>query len=83
MKREQIFLLIAKERERQDKRWGRDFPERPASYWLGILVEELGEVAKAVIEGKPMHVKNELIHTAAVIFSWLELGEALADKKRM
>ena len=66
-----ILDQIAKERERQDIKWGQQNHEN--GYWLAILMEEVGEVAKAIVEGSgPSTVRTELIHVAAVCVSWLE-----------
>ncbi len=83
MTRKEIIALINAERNKQDKKWGRNFPGRSQTYWLGILTEEIGEIAKATIEeeiGLQANVEEELIHAAAVIFSWLELGMAKEEK---
>jgi NTP pyrophosphatase (non-canonical NTP hydrolase) len=43
--------LVLEERRRQDARWGRAFDRRlPAGSWLAVLGEEVGEVAKALLE---------------------------------
>lgn len=59
-----IFEEIRKERERQDKL----HPIHPVdpSYALPILVEEVGEVAKAILENKKEEYRKELIEVAAV-----------------
>ncbi len=51
------------------EKWG-DFP-RADSLWLMILVEEVGEVAKAMLEGKQLDFMNELLDCAAVVIEWL------------
>jgi len=76
---------IAKERNRQDDKWG--VQEHDMLYWLGILMEEVGEVAKAIIEtpkGKtyptPLidaekwmdEIRDELIQVAAVAAAAVE-----------
>ena len=57
--------LINAERARQLEKWGvqnHDFP-----LWSLILIEEVGEFAKAILEGENMSdIKNELIQIAAV-----------------
>lgn len=42
------LMAVAEERERQDRKWGEQNHE--PVYWVGILTEELGEVAKEAIE---------------------------------
>lgn len=68
MSQEVVLQEILEERARQDCKWGEQ--NHPALYWLGILVEEVGEVAKAIIERR--RYKEELIQTAAVCVGWLE-----------
>jgi len=67
---EYIVKRILDERATQDEKWG---TSRVLSHlmWNAILGEEIGEAAKAVVEGSPELV-NELIQSAAVIFAWLE-----------
>lgn len=67
--------LIMEERRRQDKKWGEQ--NHSDLYWLGILTEELGELAKAIIENKPTNfdygeVNRELTQVAAVALAWME-----------
>ena len=67
MERQDIFLLIEGERERQEKLHAKVDSEL---YMLAVLTEEIGEVAKAVQEGT--NVVEELIQVAAVAIRWLE-----------
>ncbi len=39
---------------------------------LGILTEELGEVARAIIERDDANLTVELVQVAAVVVAWLE-----------
>lgn len=78
-----IVEEILQERRRQDRKWG-DSSRHSNLYWLGILVEEVGEVAKDLIESssernffevldcKDESYRFELIRTAAVCLAWLE-----------
>ena len=61
---------IMEERARQDAKWG--VQNHPNLYWLGILMEEVGEAAKALIEGKIDLLYGELVQVAAVGLAWLE-----------
>lgn len=66
--------LIMEERARQDeirkgKPWERDNGDL---YWLGILVEEVGETAAEIIEGNDTKTGVELVQVAAVALAWLE-----------
>ena len=83
MERDYIFSLIDEERDRQDLLHPR--PQRKKSdnedieiianlidqtEFLAVLVEETGEVARA-LQGEGS-LKEELIHTASVCVRWLE-----------
>lgn len=76
--------LLCVEREKQDKKWGEqnhDFPR-----WLEILLEEIGEMAKAHLEQYPnpnkaqassnkFYLESELIQCAAVLKVMWEVGK--------
>ncbi len=80
-----IWKLILAERKRQDEKWGRMPRNIRDADWLGILMEEIGEVSKNLNkyrdgdeleylgtgEYRSMN-ETELTHCAAVIVSWLE-----------
>ena len=61
---------IMLERLKQDQKWGEQ--NHVDLYWLGILSEELGELAKAIIEVKSDDIYNELIQVTAVGLAWAE-----------
>lgn len=69
---EAVLDLIRTERMRQEKRWGEQ--NHSDLYWLGILMEEVGEVARAIIEGYGWEKDRdkELIQVAAVAVAWME-----------
>lgn len=70
MNRMAIYQRIDEERERQEARFGgnvHDWYE-----WLPILMEELGEAARAMLTGTVQDVERELIHAAAVIVAMIE-----------
>ena len=78
---------ILRERERQDEKWGSQ-RTNPPLYWLGILVEEVGELSKALIEpvgprelvaALAGEVRKELVQVAAVALCWLEAMEGESD----
>jgi NTP pyrophosphatase (non-canonical NTP hydrolase) len=80
--RQWVFDRINEERDRQDTKWGEN-RDLPNDTWLRVLVEEVGEVARAihdcpkigsaeVIEKHKIHLAEELIQSAAVIVAWLE-----------
>ncbi|MGH7747059.1 MAG: hypothetical protein ACREQ5_20225 [Candidatus Dormibacteria bacterium] len=50
-----------------------DDPDRPSAIKLQVLVEEVGEVARALNDGSPVnHLITELVHVGAVTVAWLE-----------
>jgi len=65
-----IYELIEQERARQVLLWG--VQEHLPGTWMLILVEEVGEAAKAFLEGDPKQGCTELIQCMAVIMTWLE-----------
>lgn len=73
---EKIFELIRAERARQDIKWGAN-RKLASTLWLTILVEEIGEVARAILERQGL--KDELVQVAAVAVCWLEELEKLAE----
>jgi len=62
---------VYKERRRQDSVWGEQ-NHSPECYYL-ILAEEVGEVAKAILELD--NLETELIQVAAVIQAMWECGK--------
>ena len=69
MERKFVFDVISQECERQREKWGNQ--EHPDIIWHAILAEEVGEVAKAILEDDVDAINAELIQCAAVIVSWL------------
>ena len=65
-----VMHEIAEERKRQDQKWGEQNHE--PLYWLGVLMEEVGESSKAVIEGNMRHYREELVQVAAVAVAAIE-----------
>jgi NTP pyrophosphatase (non-canonical NTP hydrolase) len=78
-----IFEHIAEERERQDSKHplphGFKYVDR-----LAILVEEVGEVGKAIFEDNRLELRDELIQVAAVAVRWIEQidNEAVAEMRK-
>jgi NTP pyrophosphatase (non-canonical NTP hydrolase) len=62
--------LVRTERANQDQRWGEQ--NHAPLYWLGILMEEVGEVAKALIEFKMGEYRKEVVQVGAVAVAMLE-----------
>ncbi len=72
-KRMWVFERIADEREFQEER--HEFPEHLR---LAVLTEELGEVAKELLEGEnKVNLRTELIQVAAVAIRWIEYLEEM------
>jgi len=85
-RREAVRYDIFAERENQNLKWGRQ--RHPYAVWLGILMEEVGEVAQAVNaltvpaaskDTDADDLYNELIQVAAVAAAIAE--QVLEDKK--
>ena len=70
---------IIHERDKQDAKWGANRKLHPLE-WNVILGEEVGEVARAILEGgldcedveHRMRLREELVQVAAVAVAWLE-----------
>ena len=62
--------MIEYERSQQDFKFGTG--DNSNERWLVILMEEVGEVAKAMLEGSGPDVLEELVQVAAVALAWLE-----------
>jgi NTP pyrophosphatase (non-canonical NTP hydrolase) len=70
---------IRQERQRQFDKWGDQSHHEPL-YWLGILVEEVGEIAKAMIEERdPAAITTEIVHAAAVACQMIEAAATWDD----
>lgn len=76
-------LDVLAERQRQQAKWGTQYHD-PAG-WLPILVEEVGEVGKAIFEKSTEEYRKELIQVAAVAVAAVEEFDrrraTLADQK--
>lgn len=93
-KQASVFDAVRKERVRQEqlRREGRfaftcadrfieGKPVLPAAK-LVVLVEEVGEVARAICDGDDANLREELVQVAAVCVAWLEaLEEPLNHNK--
>jgi len=64
------IACIKAERKRQDAKWGEQ--NHDDLYWLGILMEEVGELAKSIIENDSVNGVEELIQSASVCVAWYE-----------
>ena len=68
MDKEALIRIIYEERNRQDIKWGEQ--HHTNLFWLGILIEEIGEIAKAILENGDIF--EELIQSIAVCIAWIE-----------
>ena len=76
-----VLHEVLDERERQEARWGQQNHDLPR--YFAILSEEVGEVAKAIVEHEftsddlrrglfLLEVRHELVQTAAVAVAMVE-----------
>ena len=61
--------LIQIERNYQDEKWGEQ--NHSDEKWLAILLEELGEASKAVLEGDEVGLLEEVVQVGAVLQHWV------------
>lgn len=74
---EKVINSILAERKRQDDKWG--IQRHQPDYWMLIAIEEVGEIAQALLQNDRESYRKELIQTAAVFVAWLESEFALTD----
>jgi len=65
------WAAVRKERERQDRKWGVSRNLHP-QLWLPVVMEEVGEVAQAVLKGDRDNYREELVHIAAVALAAIQ-----------
>ena len=70
-------LKVLQERLRQDKKWGEQ--NHAPFVWLGILMEEVGELSQALLQtafggdkGGEQNIDDELVQVAAVALAMVE-----------
>jgi NTP pyrophosphatase (non-canonical NTP hydrolase) len=68
----EVFGRILERRGEQDIKWGPLPRNLPTRTWLAVLVEEVGEVAKADLEHDFDNYVYELIDVAAVVTAMLQ-----------
>ena len=61
--------LIQIERNAQDEKWGEQ--RHSDEKWLTIILEELGEAAKAVLEKNEEGLLEETVQVAALLQAWV------------
>ena len=69
-----VIRKVLRERDRQDEKWGtiERFDGRDSRQWLTILMEEVGEVAEAMLHEDDSRIEQELVQVAAVAAAMLE-----------
>lgn len=82
MRRADIYAAIDDERDAQARKWDRPHPwghgdcSSPAVHYtvkVAVLAEEVGEVARAVLDvERTDRLRTELVQVAAVAVAWLE-----------
>ena len=76
-----VIADILDERARQLKKWG--VQNHTDGDWALILLEELGEVAKDILERRPEKADKELVEVAAVAVAWIENRRANRVPRRL
>jgi NTP pyrophosphatase (non-canonical NTP hydrolase) len=67
---EMLRFEVRDELQRQGLKWG--VQNHTQEEWLTILGEEVGEVARAILEKQPENYREELIQVAAVCMAAVE-----------
>lgn len=67
-----ILTSVLEERQRQDDKFGASPRSLHSSVWILVLMEELGEVARAVLQGDSTNYRDELIQVTACGMAALE-----------
>lgn len=67
----QAIQRVIEERNKQDAKWGEQ--RHDDGKWLQILIEEIGEVSQAQLQGLTLqHQIEEMTQVVAVGLAWLE-----------
>ena len=64
-----FYDLIQIERNAQDEKWGEQ--NHSDEKWMNIIVEKLGEAAKAVNEHNEAGILEETVQVAALLQAWV------------
>ena len=72
---DRVLQDVLVERKAQDAKWGEQ--NHDPAMWIAILIEEVGEFARAVLrheyeDGPAPEIRRELVQVAAVALSMLE-----------
>lgn len=74
-----VLKDIERERDRQVEKWG--VQRHDDARWLMILMEELGEASKDILEKRPTEdIRKELVQCAAVLTAWIEAIDEKPNK---
>lgn len=79
MNRTTIYTHIDRERERQNTNFPHQTPQHLTDtphLCMSVLTEEVGEVARAILNNDRVNLHDELVQVAAVAVAWLEGLEA-------
>ena len=72
---QKLFLRqLVDERKRQDEKWGQNIVDRDRM--VVVLLEEVGEVARALLDGDVSNLSTELIQVGAVCSKFYEMIQA-------
>ncbi len=72
MNRQEIFDRIDRHRDAMEIKHGKETLMHRQDIALAVLVEEVGEIARAMLEETPERLKEELFDVAQCIVAWLE-----------
>jgi NTP pyrophosphatase (non-canonical NTP hydrolase) len=67
-----ILSEVEQERKRQDLKFGTPPRSRKPPLYLAVLMEEVGEIARSILEGDSDNYRVELIQVAAVAVAAIE-----------
>jgi len=65
-----VLKDVLSERYKQDAKWGQQ--DHDEDRWMVILMEEVGEVARAIFDENPANYREELVQVAAVAVAAIE-----------
>lgn len=69
-----VLADVVEERLRQMSKYPEELPGQNLDrrVWLTLMMEEVGEVARAIIENKPEEYRAELVQVAALAVAAME-----------
>ncbi len=66
----EVLAEVREERRNQDEMWGEQ--NHDDTFWLAILMEEVGEASEHTLSDDKEGLREELVQTAAVVVAWIE-----------